>query len=118
MTRIVLHGGRVFDGTGARPVAGRRRDRGRPDRRRSGRASTATRRSTSPGRTILPGFFDCHIHVCFSNVDLWGVVQEPFSLQFYEAAGEPPQDARDRDHLGPRRRRRGPRDPDGRSSAG
>ena len=47
----------------------------------SGPGSTATRRSTSPGRTILPGFFDCHTHVCISNVDLWsdrpGAVLDP-----------------------------------------
>ncbi|HSG78656.1 MAG TPA: amidohydrolase family protein [Acidimicrobiia bacterium] len=38
------------------------------------------------GRTILPGFFDCHVHVAFSDVNVWGAVQRPFSLHFYEAA--------------------------------
>jgi imidazolonepropionase-like amidohydrolase len=37
-------------------------------------------------RTILPGLFDCHTHVTISNVDLWGAVQRPFSMQFYDAA--------------------------------
>ena len=73
MTRIVLRGGRVFDGTGADPADGRRRDRGRPDRRRRHRASTATRRSTSPAGRCCPGLFDCHAHVCTqSSVDLLG----------------------------------------------
>ena len=45
------------------PGRGRRRDRGRPDRRTSARASTATRRSTSPAGRCCPGLFDCHTHV-------------------------------------------------------
>ena len=63
-----------------------------------------------PGRTILPGLFDCHVHVCISNVDLWGSVQQPFSLPVLRGGEEPPEDARDRDHVGPRRGRRRPRD--------
>ena len=70
---------------------------GRGSRRRATSRSRTAGSSTSgrgldgdqavdvTGRTILPGFFDCHTHVCFSNVDLWGVVQEPFSIQFFEA---------------------------------
>jgi len=37
------------------------------------------------GRALLPGLFDTHVHVSFSNVDLFGMVQQPFSLQFYAA---------------------------------
>lgn len=37
------------------------------------------------GRALLPGFFDCHTHVAISNVDIFGGVQKPFSLSFYEA---------------------------------
>ena len=37
------------------------------------------------GRALLPGLFDTHVHVSFSDVNLFGMVQEPFSLQFYAA---------------------------------
>jgi imidazolonepropionase-like amidohydrolase len=38
------------------------------------------------GRTLLPGLFDCHTHVVFSHIDLWKLLQQPFSYRFYEAA--------------------------------
>jgi imidazolonepropionase-like amidohydrolase len=84
MTRIVLHGGRVFDGSGADPAPG---DVAIEDGRIAGVGTglDGDQAVDVTGRTILPGFFDCHTHVCFSSVDLWGVVQEPFSIQFYEA---------------------------------
>jgi len=84
MTRIVLHGGRVFDGSGADPSPG---DVAIEDGRITnvGTGLDGDQAVDVTGRTILPGFFDCHTHVCFSNVDLWGVVQEPFSIQFFEA---------------------------------
>ncbi len=37
------------------------------------------------GRTILPGLIDCHVHVMFSSMDLFGAMQEPYSLRFYKA---------------------------------
>jgi imidazolonepropionase-like amidohydrolase len=37
------------------------------------------------GRTILPGLFDCHTHVVFSHIDVWKLLQQPFSYRFYEA---------------------------------
>jgi imidazolonepropionase-like amidohydrolase len=37
------------------------------------------------GRTLLPGLFDCHTHVVFSHIDLWKLIQQPFSYRFYEA---------------------------------
>src|SRR5215212_10101476 len=85
MTRTVLTGGRLFDGNGSDPAF----------------ADVAVENGRIVGvgtgldgdveidvreRTILPGLFDCHVHVCFSDVDLWAAVQRPFSLQFYEAA--------------------------------
>ena len=36
------------------------------------------------GRTLLPGLFDCHTHVMISHVDIWKMLQRPFSLMFYE----------------------------------
>ena len=85
MTRIVLRGGRVFDGTGADPadadvvIEGERIVD-------VGTGLDADEAVDVGGRTILPGMFDCHTHVTISNIDLWGAVQQPFSLQFYEAA--------------------------------
>ena len=70
MTRRVFSGGQVFDGTGSPAAAGGRRCRGRPDRRGRAPGSTATRRSTAPAATVLPGLFDCHVHVMISGVDL------------------------------------------------
>ena len=85
MTRTVLAGGRLFDGTGADPAAadvavegGRIVD--------VGTGLDADVVVDVAGRTVLPGFFDCHTHVCISSVDLWRRAQQPFSLEFYEAA--------------------------------
>ena len=36
------------------------------------------------GRHLLPGLFDCHIHVTLSSIDLMGILQTPFSYRFYE----------------------------------
>jgi imidazolonepropionase-like amidohydrolase len=85
MTRTVLRGGRVFDGTGSDPGAA---DVAIEDGRIVG-VGTGLDGDTEvdvTDRTILPGLFDCHVHVCVSNVDLWGAAQAPFSRQFYEAA--------------------------------
>ena len=38
------------------------------------------------GATVLPGLFDCHVHVTVSDISLVKQVQKPFSYQFYEAA--------------------------------
>jgi imidazolonepropionase-like amidohydrolase len=35
---------------------------------------------------VLPGLIDCHVHLTMSSTDLFTVAQEPFSLQFFEAA--------------------------------
>ena len=85
MTRTVLQGGRLFDGTGSDPAPA--------DVAIDGERIVAIGTGLDgdevvdvTGRTILPGLFDCHTHVCISNVDLWGWTQQPFSLQFYEAA--------------------------------
>lgn len=85
MTRTVLRGGRVFDGTGRDPEFG---DVAIENGRIVGLGTglDGDVEVDVRERTILPGLFDCHTHVCISNVDLWGAVQQPFSRQFYEAA--------------------------------
>jgi imidazolonepropionase-like amidohydrolase len=84
MTRTVLSGGEVFDsrtGTiaGAEVVieAGRIVD--------VGPGLDGDERVDVSGRTLLPGLFDCHTHVMISHVDIWKMLQRPFSLIFYEA---------------------------------
>ena len=38
------------------------------------------------GRALLPGFFDTHVHVAITSVDMFGIIQKPFSLEFHETA--------------------------------
>jgi len=85
MTRTVFSNASIFDGTGS-PFAdgdvlvedGRIVDVG------SGFEGDEV--VDLSGRSLLPGFGDCHVHVMFDNVDIWGIMQKPFSLNFYEAA--------------------------------
>ena len=85
MTRVVLRGGRVFDGTGADPSeADVAFDGDRIVAVGSGLDGDEVVDVTA--RTVLPGLFDCHTHVVVSGVDLWRNVQQPFSLEFFEAA--------------------------------
>lgn len=37
------------------------------------------------GRTILPGIIDSHVHVMISSLDIFGAIQQPYSLRFYQA---------------------------------
>jgi imidazolonepropionase-like amidohydrolase len=85
MSRIVLRGGRVFDGSGADPAGA---DVAVEDGRIAdvGAGLDGDDAIDVSGRTVLPGFFDCHVHVTVSGVDPWRQAQQPFSLQFYEAA--------------------------------
>ena len=83
-SRVVLAGGRVFDGRGSDPSpadiaieGGRIVD--------VGPRLDGDERVDVTGRTLLPGMFDCHVHVVFSHIDQWRLVQRPFSYQFYEA---------------------------------
>ena len=87
MTRILFHGGNLFDGTGADPapadvvVDG---DRivavGGPG------TGDGDHGVDLDGRTLLPGFFDCHVHVLFSGIDILRDLQTPFSFRFFLAA--------------------------------
>ena len=83
--RTLLHGGQVFDGTGADPQsADVVIEGGRIVEVGAGLDGDSAVDVT--GKTILPGFFDCHVHLTFSGVDLMDRVTRPFSYQFYEAA--------------------------------
>jgi imidazolonepropionase-like amidohydrolase len=86
VTRTVIAGGLVFDGTGSAPAAadvvvedGRIID--------VGTGLDADQAVDATGATLLPGLFDCHTHVTVSGVDLLKFLNTPFSLPFYEAIG-------------------------------
>lgn len=82
--RIVFTGGSVFDGTGSPPA---RADVVVTDGVIAdvGSGLDGDREVDVAGCAILPGFFDCHVHLTSSGVDVLRRLTTPFSYQFYEA---------------------------------
>ena len=118
MTRIVVRGGRVFDGTGADPAEG---DVAIEDGRivDVGTGLDGDEAVDVAGRTLLPGLFDCHIHVCHAHIDpLRRALSSRSRYQFFEAQRNLPATLADRHHDGPRRGRRRPRREAGRARTG
>jgi imidazolonepropionase-like amidohydrolase len=84
VTRLLFTGGAVLDGTGS-PAApadvvvedGRVVD--------VGIGLDGDEAVDCTGATVLPGLFDCHVHVVMSGVDVLRQLQTPFSYGFYEA---------------------------------
>jgi imidazolonepropionase-like amidohydrolase len=83
MARTVLRGGRIFDGT---------------DQLRDGDVVVEDGRIIGvgldldgdtavdcAGHTLLPGLFDCHVHLAVTDINALRRQQTPFSLNFYEA---------------------------------
>lgn len=83
--RVVLTGGRVFDGTGALPAEADIVFEGRRIVE-VGLGLDGDEVVDVSGCTLLPGLFDCHTHVALTTPDLMRMVYAPFSLQFFEAA--------------------------------
>jgi imidazolonepropionase-like amidohydrolase len=85
MARTIFHGGQVFDGTGAAPATA---DVVIEDDHivEVGTGLDGDEAVDCTGQTLIPGLFDCHTHVCFSHIDVWRRLQQPFSYMFYEAA--------------------------------
>jgi imidazolonepropionase-like amidohydrolase len=83
VTRTLLAGGRVFDGTGSPPAEA---DVVVEDGRilGVGPGLDGDEAVDVGGRYLLPGLFDCHTHVTLSNVSLLGSLQTPFSYRFFE----------------------------------
>jgi imidazolonepropionase-like amidohydrolase len=85
MTRTLFRGGRVFDGTGA-PLAdadvvieGERIVD-------VGVGLDGDEAVDASGYALLPGLFDCHVHVTVSRVGVLENLERPFSYQFFDAA--------------------------------
>lgn len=85
MTRTVFLGGMVFDGTGAAPGVA---DVVAEDDRivEVGPGLDGDHVVDCRGRGVLPGLFDCHVHLISSLLGTLERLEAPFSLQFYEAA--------------------------------
>jgi imidazolonepropionase-like amidohydrolase len=85
MARTVFAGGSVFDGTGGEP---RPADVTVEDGRivDVGPGLDGDEAVDATGRTILPGLFDCHVHVVLGTIDTWEIVNQPFSYRFFLAA--------------------------------
>src|SRR3954468_23980926 len=84
MTRRVFSGGQVLDGTGSPASRG---DVAVEDGRvvEVGTGLDGDEVVDCTGATVLPGLFDCHVHVMMSGVDTLRHLQTPFSYGFYEA---------------------------------
>ena len=84
MTRILLAGGLIVDGTGADPAEA---DLTIEDGRfvEIGRGLDGDERVDLAGKAVLPGLFDCHTHVMVSTIDLLQNLQTPFSYRFFRA---------------------------------
>ncbi len=84
MTRRVFTGGNVLDGTGSRAAPA---DVAVQDGRivEVGTGLDGDESVDCSGATLLPGLFDCHVHVMISGVDTLRHLQTPFSYSLYEA---------------------------------
>ena len=107
MTRTLLCGGRVFDGTGAPPAAA---DVLVEDGRilEVGPGLDGDEAVDVGGRHLLPGLFDCHTHVTLSSIDLMRHAPEAVLLPLLRDGREPGRDPDSRHH---RVRERGGADP-------
>jgi imidazolonepropionase-like amidohydrolase len=87
MSRTVFAGGRVFDGTGS-PLADA--DVVVEDGRvvEVGPRLDGDEAVDCSGKAVLPGLFDCHVHLASRHEDLdeLRVLYEPFSLPFFRMA--------------------------------
>jgi imidazolonepropionase-like amidohydrolase len=82
--RTLFRGGTIVDGTGAEPyradvvVAG-------DEIVEVGADLDGDVAVELAGRTLLPGMFDCHVHMTSSGVDVLDRISRPFSSEFYAA---------------------------------
>jgi imidazolonepropionase-like amidohydrolase len=83
--RTLVRNGHVFDGTGAPPAE---TDITFEDGRivEVGHGLDGDVAIDASGMSVIPGMFDCHVHVVVSGADMASMASRPFSYQFYEAA--------------------------------
>jgi imidazolonepropionase-like amidohydrolase len=83
--RTVLHGASIFDGTGTAQYDA---DLLLADGKivEIGTDLDGDTVIDLAGHSILPGLFDCHVHVTSSGVDVMQRLNQPFSYEYYVAA--------------------------------
>ncbi|MGB3830161.1 MAG: amidohydrolase family protein [Ornithinimicrobium sp.] len=93
MTSTLFRGGTLLDGTGATPAVadvlireGRVVDVG-IDLDGADLRGEIDDVVDCAGCTVLPGLFDCHVHVLFDQINLLRMLQTPFSYPYYQAIG-------------------------------
>ncbi|MDH6194819.1 imidazolonepropionase-like amidohydrolase [Mycobacterium frederiksbergense] len=83
--RLLVHGGHVFD-----PVSGTAAPADVViDGERIVEVGPGLDGDTgldASGQLVVPGFIDCHVHVTLDDVDTMRLIQQPFSLRFFQAA--------------------------------
>ena len=86
MRRTLFAGGLVFDGTGSPPQPA---DVAVADGRivDIGTGLDGDDVVDCSGRAVLPGLFDCHVHLVYNGFDPVAWRHRPFSLGFFEAVG-------------------------------
>lgn len=86
MGNVLFQGGTVLDGTGAPPGAGDVHVvDGVVTHVGPGLGVEADEVVDCAGATVLPGLFDCHVHVLFDRVNTLQLLQTPFSYPYYQA---------------------------------
>jgi imidazolonepropionase-like amidohydrolase len=87
MTRALFTGGAVFDGTGA---GLRDADLAVEDGRivDIGSGLDGDESISVRGKTLLPGLFDCHTHIAYTDLDLLKRLETPFSYRFLSSGKE------------------------------
>jgi len=85
MTRLLFQGGSVFDATDTPPAFA---DVVVEDGRilEIGSGLDGDQAIDCTGLHLLPGLFDTHVHVMLGHIDMWKMVQTPFSYRFFEAS--------------------------------
>src|SRR5687767_5600252 len=85
MSRSVIVGAHLFDGTG---TDARAADIAFEDGliAEVGDGLQGDERIDGSGTTVVPGLFDCHVHVMFGSIDVWRLAQQPLSYRVLEAA--------------------------------
>jgi imidazolonepropionase-like amidohydrolase len=83
--RTVVRGGEIFDGTGAPFQPGEMAiEEGRIVE--IGTDLDGDEHVDVEGRSITPGFIDCHVHIGFRHVDFMSELKRPFAVKYFEAA--------------------------------